>query len=241
MRRKPQAEVEDAGITFTLGGALRGARACLPIAASGFAIGIVFGVLARQAGLGAVEAGLMSALVFAGAAQFVVIGLWAAPVPVATVALATLVVNLRHLLMGAALAPHFEGLSRLKAYVSAFFMADENWALAMGEFQKGRGDAAFLLGGGLTMFSAWTTSTMIGGSLGGNVGDPARWGLDFAFTAMFVALLCGMWRGKSDLLPWIVAASVAVTAETWLPGQWYIVLGGLSGSLAGVARREGTP
>lgn len=210
---------------------------CAPIAASGFAIGLVFGVLARQAGLGAGEAALMSALVFAGAAQFVVMGLWASPVPVATVVLATLIVNLRHLLMGAALAPHFQGLSRLKAYGSAFFMADENWALAMGEFGKGRRDATFLIGGGLIMCASWTTSTLIGGSLGNAISDPARWGLDFAFTAIFLALLCGMWRGTRDLLPWIVAAAVAVAAERWLPGQWYILLGGLSGSLAGVARR----
>ncbi len=224
-------------VTFTLNGALRGARMCAPIAASGFAIGLVFGVLARQAGLGAGEATLMSALVFAGAAQFVVMGLWASPVPVATVVLATLIVNLRHLLMGAALAPYFTGLSRLKAYGSAFFMADENWALAMGEFGKGRQDAAFLIGGGLIMCASWTTSTLIGGSLGTAISDPARWGLDFAFTAVFLALLCGMWRGRRDLLPWILAAAVAVAAERWLPGQWYILLGGLAGSLAGVARR----
>ena len=227
----------DDTVTFTLDGALRGARSCAPIAASGFAIGLVFGVLARQAGLGAAEAAMMSALVFAGAAQFVVLGLWAALAPVATVVLATLIVNLRHLLMGAALAPHFKGLSRLKAYGSAFFMADENWALAMGEFGKGHRDAAFLIGGGVVMCASWTTSTLIGGSLGNAVSDPARWGLDFAFTAMFLALLCGMWRGRRDILPWIVAAAVAVAAEMWLPGQWYILLGGLAGSLAGVARR----
>jgi predicted branched-subunit amino acid permease len=139
--------------------------------------------------------------------------------------------------MGAALAPHFQGLSRLKAYGSAYFMADENWALAMGEFGKGRRDAAFLIGGGIIMCASWTISTLIGSSLGNAISDPARWGLDFAFTAIFLALLCGMWRGTRDLLPWIVAAAVAVAAERWLPGQWYILLGGLLGSLAGVARR----
>lgn len=228
--------VADGGVTFTLSGALRGARVCAPIEASGFAIGLVFGVLARQAGLGAGEAALMSALVFAGAAQFVVMGLWTSPVPIATVVVATLIVNLRHLLMGAALAPHFKGLSRLKAYGSVYFMADENWAMAMGEFGKGRRDAAFLIGGGLFMCASWTISTLIGASLGNAISDPARWGLDFAFTAIFLALLCGMWRGRRDLLPWIVAAAVAVAAERWLPGQWYILLGGLAGSLVGAVR-----
>ena len=118
-------------ITFTLAGALAGARRCVPIAISGCGIGLVFGTLAGQAGLGAGEAVLMSALVFSGAAQFVVLGLWVAPLPVATIVFATLVVGLRHVLMGVALAPVFSKLPRLKAYGSAFFMADENWALTL--------------------------------------------------------------------------------------------------------------
>jgi 4-azaleucine resistance transporter AzlC len=224
-------------ITFTLAGALAGARRCVPIAISGGGIGLVFGPLAGQTGLGTAEAALMSALVFSGAAQFVVLGLWAAPLPVATIVLATLVVGLRHLLMGATLGPVFSKLPHLKAYGSVFFMADENWALTMGEFAKGRRDAAFLVGGGLLMFLAWTGSTFAGGALGGVVEDPSRWGLDFAFTAVFLALIMGMWKGRSNILPWTVAAAVAVAAHHWLPGQWYILLGGLAGSFAGVVRR----
>jgi branched chain amino acid efflux pump len=224
-------------VTFTLAGALAGARKCLPVAISGSVIGLVFGTLAGQAGLGAGEAALMSVLVFSGAAQFVVLGLWASPLPLATIALTTLVVGLRHVLMGAALGPVFSKLPRLKAYGSVFFMADENWALTMGEFAKGRRDGAFLLGGGLLMFLAWSGSTFIGGAFGGAVEDPARWGLDFAFTAVFLALISGMWKGRSNLLPWTVAAVVAVAAHHWLPGQWYILLGGLSGSLAGAVWR----
>ena len=211
----------------------------MPIEISGFAIGIVFGTLAGQAGFSIVEAALMSALVFSGAAQFVVLGLWASPLPVVTIVLTTLVVGLRHLLMGAALGPVFSKLSSLKAYGSVFFMADENWALTMGEFSKGRRDAAFLLGGGALMALAWTVSTLVGVLFGSAIVNPARWGLDFAFTAVFLALIVGMWKGKSDLLPWTVAAAVAVAAHAWLPGEWYILLGGLAGSLAGAVRRDG--
>ena len=226
----------DGRVIFTLSGALDGARSLVPVAISGFAIGLVFGVLARQAGVGIVETALMSALVFSGAAQFLVLGLWATPLPVATIALTTLVVGLRHLLMGAALAPWFAKLPRLKAYASVFFMADENWALTMSGFSRGRRDAAFLIGGGLLMFLSWTSSTLIGRTLGGAVRDPAQWGLDFAFTAVFLALLVGMWKGTSDLLPWTVAAAVAVAGHALLPGQWYILLGGLAGSLVGAVR-----
>jgi 4-azaleucine resistance transporter AzlC len=230
--------MDKTAVTFTLRGALEGTKRCLPIEISGFAIGLIFGVLAGQAGLSAAESVLMSVLVFSGAAQFVVLGLWAAPLPVASIVLTTLVVGLRHVLMGAALSPFFSRLPRLKAYASVFFMADENWALTMSEFREGRRDAAFLLGGGLAMFASWTTSTLIGGTVGGALRDPERWGLDFAFTAVFLALLVGMWRGRSDLLPWAVAALVAVAAHHLLPGQWYILLGGLAGSLAGAVRHE---
>ena len=231
--------MQEAKVTFTWRGALEGARRCVPIEISGFAIGLVFGTLAGQAGLSAAEATLMSALVFSGAAQFVVIGLWASPLPVLTIVTTTFVVGLRHLLMGAALSPAFSKLKRLQAYGSVFFMADENWALTMGEFAKGRRDAAFLLGGGLLMFATWTVSALIGGLFGSAIRDPERWGLDFAFTAVFLALIAGMWKGRSDLLPWTVAAAVAVAAHAWLPGEWYILLGGLAGSLAGAVRRDG--
>jgi 4-azaleucine resistance transporter AzlC len=224
-------------VTFTLAGALAGARKCVPVAISGCAIGLVFGTLAGQAGLGAGEAALMSAFVFSGAAQFLVLGLWASPLPLAAIVLTTLIVGLRHLLMGAALGPVFTRLPRLKAYGSVYFMADENWALTMGEFDKGRRDAAFLLGGGLLMWVSWIGSTLLGGVFGSAIQNPSRWGLDFAFTAVFLALISGMWKGRSNILPWTVAAVVAVAAHHWLPGQWYILLGGLAGSIAGVVRR----
>jgi predicted branched-subunit amino acid permease len=93
-----------------------------------------------------------------------------------------------------------------------------------------------LLGSGLALFIAWLGATASGYVMGTLVQDPARWGLDFAFPAVIVALLVGMWRGKSDLWPWAVAAGVAVLAARWLPGKWYILLGGLAGSMAGAIR-----
>ncbi len=222
-------------VTFTVSGALTGARKTLPLAASVFAVGTVFGVLARQAGLPAAESLSMSALVFAGAAQFIALGLWTAPLPVLTIILTTLVVNLRHVLMGAAWRARYPDLSAPRVYSSAFVMVDESWAMTMREVEdpSGTSDAAFMLGSGLALFLAWISAAAIGQTLGGLVRDPAEWGLDFAFTAAVVALLVGMWKGKRDLVPWDVAAVVAVAASHWLPGKWYILLGALAGSVAG--------
>ena len=221
-------------MTFTLKGALLGAKRTIPLAMSGFAIGIVFGVLARQAKLSVIGALVMSGLVYAGASQFVALSLWTAiPFPVTTIILTTFIVNLRHLLMGASLHPWLSRISPWKAYTSVFFMVDESWALTMSNFAAGGRDAGFLLGSGFILYIAWVSSAVIGRTVGAWIENPTQWGLDFAFTAVFTALLVGMWKGKSNLLPWVVAAVVAVAAAHWLPGKWYILLGGIAGSIVG--------
>jgi predicted branched-subunit amino acid permease len=63
------------------------------------------------------------------------------------------------------------------------------------------------------------------------VAQPERFALDFAFVAVFTALTVSMWRGKRDIAPWLSAAVLAVVAERWLPGKWYIVIGGIGGAL----------
>ncbi len=221
---------------FTRAGAMHGARVTLPLALSSLAGGLIFGVLARGAGLSVAEVALMSAAVFSGSAQFLALGLWATPLPIAGILVATLIVSLRHLLLGAALQPALARLTARRAYGSIFFLTDESWALATRHFSAGGRDAAFFLGSGLTMAIAWVTGCVAGRAGGNWLTDPSRWGLDFAFTAVFIALLIGCWRGRGDLAPWATAALVAIAAHRWLPGQWYIVLGALAGSGIGVLR-----
>ncbi len=223
-------------VTFTASGALQGARRTFPMVPSLLAWGAVFGILSRQAGLSLSEAVLMSGTVFAGASQLVSMELWRAPLPVLEILLTTLIINLRHVLMGAALYPWFAPLNVMQRYGSAFFITDESWALTLDELEHRSTDAAFLLGSGLTLYLTWLGATVIGQSLGAAIPDPARWGLDFASIAVFLALLVGMWRGKTSLLPWLVAAVVALAASRLLPGKWYILLGGLAGSLVGAWR-----
>lgn len=222
--------------------------AALPIGFSVFAYGLVFGLLARQVGLSSLEAVLMSVTVFAGAAQLVVMDIWREPVlPVATaVVLTTLIVNLRHVLMGLALGPWFSRLPRWQSYGAVFFMNDESWAMTMRELTRGGWGPGYLIGAGSVVLLAWASATAIGGSLGMAISDPAVWGLDFAFTAVFVSLLTGMWRGRADIVPWVTAALVALAGAQWLPGKWYILLGGIAGGvvgglLAGTARADATP
>jgi predicted branched-subunit amino acid permease len=105
---------------------------------------------------------------------------------------------------------------------------------------RGRGSAGFLIGAGVLSWVAWVAATVAGRLLVSAVAEPAALGLDFAFTATFIALLMGMWKGRSDLVPWLVAGAVAILSARLLPGNWYIITGGLAGSLAGAlgGRRE---
>lgn len=227
-------------VCFTMAGTWRGFRRCLPLGLSVFAYGLVFGILAVQAGLSAVQAGAMSLSTFAGASQLMVLEFWGPALPVTGIVLTTFIVNLRHVLMGAALRDWLTGIAPWKAYGSLFFMTDESWALSMRELAEGGRDAAFLLGSGLCIYVFWFAATCLGASsgyfLGTALADPARWGLDFAFTAVFISLLIFFWRGRGDLTVWAAAGLAAWGGFLLLPGKWYIICGGLAGGLYGAWR-----
>lgn len=218
-----------------------GARACIPVIISVAAYGVVWGVLARGAGMSVLEVILMSGLVFAGSAQFVALDLWTATpasLPIGPLILAALIVNLRYMLLTATLRPLFGPHQQVKGALMMGIVSDETWAMTVGEMAKGRGTIAFLLGGGTLAYFCWLATTTAGYVLGSVIDDPTRYGLDFAFTATFLALLLGLWKGKGDLVPWLVAALVAIIAAKLIDGSWYILIGAIAGSLAGaVAER----
>ena len=229
-------------VAFSRAGARRGFRDCLPIAVGVAGYGVVFGVLASGAGLSVAEAALMSATVLAGAAQLLAVDLWPSA-SVTAVVIATAAVNLRYLLLGAALRPWFAGRSALETYGSAFFVADENWALAMREFadadtDAGDADAAYLLGSGLAIWVLWVAATVAGALAGDGIGDPARYGLDTVFVAVFVAIAVDLWDDRADVLPWAAAFVAALATAVVAPGRWYLLAGALSGCLAGVYRAD---
>ena len=211
-----------------------GIRMFLPVAVSIAAYGVVWGVLAGQAGLSVLEVALMSGLVFAGASQFVALDMWTpGALPVLSIIIAAGIINLRMLLMSATLRPLVGHLSLPRQLGAMFFVSDEQWAMTMAEVRKGKGSVAFLLGTGALSWFAWMGSTLCGRVLGAFIDDPTRYGLDFAFTATFLALLLGMWRGRGDLVPWIVGALAAILTSRLSEGNWYIIVGGLVGSFAG--------
>ncbi|MGB9963711.1 AzlC family ABC transporter permease [Halobacterium sp. CBA1126] len=230
-------EVQD--VEFTAAGVREGFAAGFPVALGVAGYGVVFGVVARRAGLSVAEAAVMSATVVAGAAQLVAVELWANPIPAVAVVSTTLLVNLRYVLMGAALRPWLGQLRPGRAYASVFFFADENWALSIGALRSGSTNGAFLLGSGLVLWLLWVASTVVGATAGDLVGDPAAYGLDYVATALFLTLAAGFWEGEESLRPWLVAAAAALAVDALVPGEWYILAGALAGAAAEVVAYDG--
>jgi 4-azaleucine resistance transporter AzlC len=210
-----------------------GILAIAPAAVAVVPFGLLLGALAAQKGLSPVEVGLMSALVFAGSSQFVAIDLWAEPAPWAVLGLTTLTINLRHIMMGISLSRHLGAFSPGQRLLAVFALADEIWAMAERRAAEGRLQPAFYAGLAVTLYLNWVAWTVAGTALGALLANPARWGFDFAFTAIFIGLIVAFWRGRGTGLVIAASAIAAVLVERQFGGVWHIVTGGMAGMAAG--------
>ena len=212
----------------------------LPILVAATPIGLLWGTLAAGKGLSAFETWLMSASVFAGAAQFVAIEVWRDPVPWLLLTVTALIVNIRHVLMGASLSRHIGGIDRRWHPLMMFVMADENWAFSERRALKTPLSLSYYFGLALPMWITWTASSLIGAIVGRSFGDPAVYGFDFAFSAMFIGILAGFWKGPRTGAVLGASAVAAALAKIYVPGAWYIVIGGIAGVIvAALLYREG--
>jgi 4-azaleucine resistance transporter AzlC len=180
-----------------------------PVLTTVLVVGIPFGIVARQSGLSPVEIMAMSVFVFAGASQFAMVQLFkdgvAWPVIVATVFL----INLRHLLMAAALRPYFARVSVGRRLAAAFVLTDEAFAMAIGWFRRGRTELAYYATFAVALYLLWNAATVIGMLLGPSIGEPRRFGVDFSITATFIAIVVLGVRRRSDAMVALAAALFA--------------------------------
>lgn len=188
-----------------------GVDAGLPYAAAGLLLAISFGVLAQPV-MGSVAPIVMSALLFAGSAQFAATAVLGAGGSVVAAVAAGILLNLRYVPMGIALAPSLRG-GRWRRALIGQAMIDFSWAAA--SRGGGRFDPAFMVGATLPSYPCWVIGTAIGVFAGDLIGDPAALGLDAIFPAFFLCLLV-----EGELrpgLPSVVAGLGALTALVLIP------------------------
>jgi 4-azaleucine resistance transporter AzlC len=207
-----------------------GVMAVIPAAAAVVPFGLLLGTLAVQKGLSVAEVALMSALVFAGSAQFVAIDLWREPTPWLLIGFSALTINLRHLMMGLSFNRHLGRFRPWQRYAAVYLMADETWALAERRAADGELRPAFYGGLAVTLYVSFVLFSVLGAIAGAAITDPAAWGFDFAFTAIFIGLIVGFWRGHATGLVIGASAAVAIGTQAWLGGVWHVLAGGAAGA-----------
>jgi 4-azaleucine resistance transporter AzlC len=215
---------------------LNGLKTIAPIIVAAVPIGLVFGAVAASKGLSPLEAMLMSALVFAGGSQFVAMDIWTHPASWSALGFAALLVNIRHVLMGASLGRKMGKFSPLQKYLGVLVMADENWAMSEARANRAPLTPAFYLGLSLPFYCNWVASSLVGALLGAFLGDPAVIGLDFAFPAVFIVLVMGFWKGPATGMILIASASAAILVHHYVPGAWYIAAGAAAGLAAALLK-----
>jgi 4-azaleucine resistance transporter AzlC len=213
---------------------LHGIRDELPILIGVLSFGMIYGVSALSAGIPASIAQAMSCIVFAGSAQFVIAQLIRSGAPSPVVILTAFIVNIRHMLYSASMAPYTRRLHPLWKWLLAYLLTDEAYAVTISHYQKsgdGAQDHWYFLGAGLALWTTWQLSTAAGIFLGGQI--PASWSLDFTSTLTFIALVVPALKDHAST---IVALAAAITAllVIALPLKLGIAVAALAGITVGL-------
>lgn len=216
-----------------------GVKAELPILLGVVPFGLIYGALALQAGIPAAPALAMSSIVLAGSAQFVATQLFSAGTPGVVILLSTFVVNLRHLLYSASIAPYVQRLRPIWKWLLPYLLTDEAYVVSILHYGQVSGNGKpgtdhehwFFLGAGLTLWATWQLSTAVGIFLGARI--PDSWNLDFALPLTFMALALPAITDRASAAATTTAGVLAVVAAG-APLKLGLIIAALVGIIAGL-------
>jgi 4-azaleucine resistance transporter AzlC len=227
--RSPPTSIEPRGRQFW-----RGAQAVFPILLGVFPFGMIYGVLARQAGLSPAASQAMSSIVFAGSSQFITAQLLSQAVPGLVIILTIAVVNLRHALYSASIAGFVQHLPLGWKMGLSYLLTDEAYAVTVTHYNREGCEGNqhwFFLGAGLGLWSCWQISTAVGVFLGAVI--PSSWSLDFALPLTFIALVVPALKDRAGVAAALVGGVVALLVFS-LPYRLGIIAAALAGIIAGM-------
>ncbi|MDO9535881.1 MAG: AzlC family ABC transporter permease [Bacillota bacterium] len=204
---------------------IRGFFKGFPVILGYFPIGFAFGILATNVGMTVFHTFLMSLMVYAGSAQLIAVGLLESQVGLLTLTITTFLVNLRHLLMSAALSPSLGHLSRLQQALFSYELTDETFAVHSIDFNKEKKTPKCrIFVTNILAHLSWIVSSILGAWTGSLLSDLEAWGLDYALPAMFIALLVFQLRTMRHFF----IATISLLLSTYLfwgmGGHWYVII-----------------
>ena len=212
---------------------LAGVRAEFPLLVGGFPEGMIYGALALNAGLSTSAAQMMSSIVFAGSAQFITTQLVHESTPGIVIVLTIAVVNLRHILYSASLAPYIASLSKRWKTLLSYLLTDEAYAATVIHYENAGVTPFghwFFLGAGFSLWFTWQVGTALGIFLGTAI--PAAWSLDFALPLTFIAMVVPVLKNRPAIAAALSAGVVALAAYS-LPYKLDLILAALVGITVG--------
>jgi 4-azaleucine resistance transporter AzlC len=214
---------------------LAGVRAELPLLLGVAPFGMAYGAYAVEQGMSSPLALAMSSVIFGGASQFVAVRLITASEPAMVIVFAVWLVNLRHMLYSASLAPHLRHLPARWRAVIAYLLTDEAYVVGAARYQTGhpapRGHW-FVLGACAALWTCWQITTAIG--VGAGAAVPASWELEFALPLTFIAIIAPALRDRPSFAAAAVAGGVAVVGFGW-PYSTGLFAAAIAGMAAGLA------
>lgn len=195
--------------------------------------GMIYGVVALQAGISPLAAMLMSSILFAGASQFLLAQMIGSAAPAVVALIAVALINARHALYGASVAPALAGLPRRWKLLLAYLLTDEAYAAAIGDLLRPiRSPYAHwvLFGSGITLWAGWQVSTAVGILAGQHL--PTDIELDFALPLTFIAIVVPMLGTRAQGFAAVVAGVLAVLLHA-LPWRTGMLIAAMAGIAAG--------
>jgi predicted branched-subunit amino acid permease len=229
----PDSELPTAG---SFAGFRHGIRLGLPVTPGVIVFGLIVGAVAARHGFSFIHHLALRVLVYSGIAQLVVLEIWPKVIDIGTVATLsalTAVIGSRFFLMSVSMRPWFDKLPAWQSYSGLALLVDAAWIVGMRYYGQGGRDPAVYFGAAALILLGWLIGTVAGYFLGGFVIEPTTYGFDLVLPVFFGAMLVPLWGGARRAVGWAIAGIVAVAAERVLPGYWFIVVGAVSGALAG--------
>jgi 4-azaleucine resistance transporter AzlC len=213
-----------------------GIRATMPLVVGGIPFGTIFGALAITSGISPAGAMGLSALVYAGSAQFLATTLVAQGTAPLLIVLTTFVVNLRHALYSTTLAPHMKHLPQRWLLPLGFWLTDETFVVVIQRYQQA--DASpykhwFHLGSSVIMYVSWSLSTLVGIAAGSAIPDSIANSLGFAMTVTFIGMVVPMMTTRPVIVSVVAAGLTAIIAYP-LPNTLWLIVAAIAGVIAGV-------